>query len=399
MIKMRPKTTERLLFKTTLASIFFLMLGNALFAQTSWYQKGREADNNHLKVEYFTRSIQEEGKNKFVYYLRGWAYYDLARYERSIKDFNTSINQEKGQLDDSYNYTGIAWCHYRNLENEKGISFAEKAISSMPNNAEAWNVKGWCFISQDKNKEAITAFSKFISIKPDVALGYSNRSYAFSQTEQFQKTIDDCNKALAIEAGNTLVLERKAYAMFKLGQKDAAIDLVKEQIGFKTGDDPRSVSIVGNLFYRNEDYAEAISYHTNAIGIYNAKVREDKDYRKVFRDDIYDIYMNRGECYYAKKDYQRALADFKKATTINPMDYEAFFRIGQLQTFQENWFEGAKGYERAFELKPELTSGWVNLGYCYDNLEQTPSVPIRVASKTILMKVCSTTTEAMVTCS
>ena len=125
---------------------------------------------------------------------------------------------------------------------------------------------------------------------------------------------------------NYLVLERKAYAMLKLGDKEEAINLVKDRIEYKEGEDPKSVSMVGNLFYRNEDYPTAISYHTEAIRLYDAKVREDKGFPQGLPEDIYDIYLNRGESHYAQKDYQRALADLKKATTIKDGDYRAWER-------------------------------------------------------------------------
>ncbi len=347
-----------------------LALSGGLKAQTSWYQKGREASNNHEKVDYFTRSILEEGPNKFTYYLRAWAQYDLGRFEKSISDFNASLLQDEGELPETYSQTGIAWCHYRLGDHEISLKYANKAIQGMATNAEAWNVKGWCSISLDMFDEAISAFSKYISIKPDIPLGYSNRSYAYSRTGQYQRTIGDCDKVLSLDPDNYPILERKAYALLKLGKKEEAIDLVKDRIEFKKGEDPKSVSMVGNLFYRNEDYAAAIKYHTEAIRIYNDKVKEDKDYRKAFREDIYEIYLNRGESYYALKDYQRALADLKEATVIKVTDYRAWERIGQLQTFQENWSEGARAYERAFEIRPDLKDGWVNLGFCYDQLAQ-----------------------------
>ena len=43
----------------------------------------------------------------------------------------------------------------------------------MPNNAEAWNVKGWSSISIEQNNDAISAFTKYISLKPDISIGYS----------------------------------------------------------------------------------------------------------------------------------------------------------------------------------------------------------------------------------
>jgi tetratricopeptide (TPR) repeat protein len=174
---------------------------------------------------------------------------------------------------------------------------------------------------------------------------------------------------LAISPDDEYIVERKAVALLKLNRNQEGIALIREKINYKP-DDPRSLSNIGDVFYRNEDYKTAIEYHTQAMRLYDKKCKEDREYIRVFRDDIYNIYLARGHAYYALVDYQRALGDYKFATTLKPDDYRAWHEIGELQTFQKNWTEGAMAYEKAFGLKPDLQYGWVNLGFCYDNLNQ-----------------------------
>ena len=110
---MRPNTYLTTTLSFVLAVLALSLSGGSAMAQTSWYQKGREATNNHDKVEYFTRSLEQEGPNKFTYYLRAWALYDLTRFEKSIRDFNSALTEKDGNLADTYCHTGISWCHYR----------------------------------------------------------------------------------------------------------------------------------------------------------------------------------------------------------------------------------------------------------------------------------------------
>ncbi|HHG84123.1 MAG TPA: tetratricopeptide repeat protein [Bacteroidetes bacterium] len=337
-----------------------------LQAQSTWYDKGKATDNNNLKVEYFTRTLKEERKDRWVYYFRAWAYYGLGRYDKALRDFHAGENAE-GNLDDSFLHSGMAWVYYRQEKYTKGLEYADKSIKERDSNSEAWNAKGWLLINLKKPQAAVTAFSKYIALKPDLYLGYSNRSYAYVLIKDYSKVIDDCEKALEIDKGNEFLLERKAFALMKLGRNAEAMTLIKEKISFKP-DDPRSLSNIGALFYRNEDYKTAIGYHTRGMKLYELKIKDDREYMDIYRDDIYAIYMARGDCHYALKDYQRALADYKKATKIKPDDFRAWKEIGQLQTFQKNWSEGAKAYEKAFALNPTLKYGWVNLGFCYDNL-------------------------------
>jgi tetratricopeptide (TPR) repeat protein len=346
--------------------LLLLITAKSALAQVSWYDKGREADDNNRKVEYFTKALEEERKDNWVYYLRGWAYYGLGKFEKASRDWQAGLTA-KGTLDPSFLNSGIAWCYYRLEKYDLGLEFAEKAVVGRDNNAEGWNAKGWCQIMRDAPEDAVVSFTKYIALRPEESLGYSNRSYAYVLTKEYAKVIEDCDKALATDPKNEFLLERKAYTLIKMGKNQEGVDLIKTKIDYKPND-PLSLSNIGNLFYRNDDYLTAIDYHTRGMKLYDALMKDDREYMTKHRKDIYEIYMSRGNAYYALKDYQHALADYKHATTIIPNEYRAWEEIGQLQTFQKNWSEGAQAYEKAFALKPDLKFGWVNLGFCYDNL-------------------------------
>lgn len=355
-----------------LGAIIFCWLAFAsagkLHAQTTWYDKARAATDNNRKIEYFSKSLESERKDNWVYYFRGWAYYSLGRYEKASRDFKSGISSE-GTLDPTFLNASLAWCAYR-LENyESGLQYAELAIEQRKDNSEGWNVMGWCLIQLDRPAEAVQAFTQFINLQPKETSGYTSRSYAYLMLKSYEKVISDCESGLAINPENENLLERKAFTLIKMGRKAEGIELVRTKINYKP-DDPLSLSHLGDLFYRNEDYQLAIDYHTSGMKLYDAKMREDREFMNNHRIDIYEIYMARGNAYYAMKDNQRALGDYKHATSILPTDYRAWQEIGHLQTFQKNWFEGAQAYEKAFAIRPDLKTGWVNLGFCYDNLNQ-----------------------------
>lgn len=350
--------------------IFILCLAgtSSAWGQASWYDRGVEADDNNRKVEYFSKALELERQDNWVYYFRGWAYYGLERYEKAMRDFQTGLTV-KGTLDASFLNSSLAWCSYRMEKYDQGLEYAQKAVATRDDNTEGWNALGWCEVMLDKPADAVTAFTKFIALKPNAAMGYSNRSYAYALSKEYDKVIADCDKALSFDPKNEYLLERKAYSLIKMGKNQEGIDLIKSKIDYKP-DDPLSLSNIGNLFFRNEDYQTAIDYHTRGMKLYADLMKEDREYMDKHRKDIYEIYMSRGGAYYALKDYQRALGDYKHATTILPNEYRAWHEIGQLQTFQKNWSEGAQAYEKAFALRPDLKFGWVNLGFCYDNLKQ-----------------------------
>lgn len=357
---------KRLFWLTFVTAIS--LLPNLLRAQMSWYEQGKAATDNHRKVEFYTKALEVERKDSWVYYFRGWAYYGLGKYEKALRDFQTGETAE-GNLPKTFLYSAMGWTYYRLEKYDEGLKFADKALALRDDNSEAYSIRGWCLIMQNKPQDALPAFDKYITLEPNSAIGYSNRAYAHTLTGEYEKVLVDCDKAMAIAPDDEYIVERKAVALLKLGRNQEGINLIREKINYKP-DDPRSLSQIGDVFYRNEDYKTAIDYHTQAMRLYDKKCQEDREYIKIYRDDIYNIYLARGHAYYALNDYQRALADYKFSTTLKPDDYRAWHEIGELQTFQKNWSEGATAYERAFSLKPDLKYGWVNLGFCYDNMAQ-----------------------------
>ncbi len=337
-------------------------------AQVTWYDKAREADDNNRKVEYYTKALEEERKDNWVYFQRGWAYYTLGKFEKAGRDWQAGLTA-KGTLDASFLNSGLAWVNYRLEKYELGLEYAQKAVEGRDDNSEGWNAKGWCQVMLERNEDAIVSFSKYIALRPKESLGYSNRSFAYGLIKDYPKVIEDCDMALTMDPKNEFLLERKAYTLIKMGKNQEGVDLIKTKINYKPND-PLSLSNIGNLFFRNEDYLTAIEYHTRGMKLYESLMRDDREYMNTHRRDIYEIYMARGDAYNALKDYQHALGDYKHATTIIPTEYRAWQDIGELQTFQKNWSEGAQAYEKTFALKPDLKFGWVNLGYCYDNLMQ-----------------------------
>lgn len=72
--------------------------------------------------------------------------------------------------------------------------------------------------------------------------------------------------------------------------------------------------IEGNKFYANEEFSKAISKYTAIL------------YAKPY---IYIIYGNRAACYLKKKEFQSALSDGRRVTTLNPSWQKGQYRYAQ----------------------------------------------------------------------
>ncbi|MCB9231355.1 MAG: tetratricopeptide repeat protein [Bacteroidia bacterium] len=345
---------------------FLILTSVSSLSAQSFYDQGINATDNLQKVEFFTRALEKEKKDNWTYYRRGWAYYSLHNYSRALSDFKAALNAE-GNLDDSYTYTGIAWVYYDLRDYDLCEQNAKKSLELRADNYSAYNILGWAAAGNENYDKALENFTKYINLKPDSYIGYSDRSYIYLIKGDYNNVLKDCEKALSLEPGYDRIIERKALALLRLGREDEGIKLIKDKIDFKAND-PISMSEIGNLFYRAGDYRGAIEFHDRGIHIYETKIKEDPKFITIHKEDIYNIYMSRGDAYEALSELPHALQNYSRATQIDAKNYRAWIEIGETQTFQNNYREAVAAYERAFSLKPDLKDGWVNLGYCYDHL-------------------------------
>ena len=335
------------------------------FSQTN-YELGKAATDNNLKVDYFTKALNQEKKDNWTYYRRAWAYMGLKRYTLALQDFKMAEAAE-GSLDKAFIYSSYAWCWYDLGNNPKAREYAEKTLKTKADVGEAHNSLGWISIAEGKFAEAETHFSNYIAFDPENSRGYYDRSNARLKLGNYAGVLEDCDKGLQFDPENEGLLERKSLALMRTGREAEAIAMIGKSINYKP-DDPISLSRLGRMFYNSGDYRSAIEYDTRAIQLYEKKIETDPKFIETHKSDVYNIYMSRGDAYEMLEEYPHAHQNYRRASEIDPKDPRAWIETGELQTFQENFREAAQAYEKAFEIDPEYKEGWVNLGFCYSHL-------------------------------
>jgi tetratricopeptide (TPR) repeat protein len=121
------------------------------------WKDGRYSDPN-LAIEYADAALVKNPKYGRAYYTKGFAYYNLKKYELSIDNFS-------------------------------------KAIEIDPHIQESYNGRGWVYLEQKQYQNAINDFSKSIGIDNNYALPVNNRGYAYLQLNDLQKACIDLKRA------------------------------------------------------------------------------------------------------------------------------------------------------------------------------------------------------------
>lgn len=176
------KLTNSIRIYIALAIMLFLIVGNgyAQKLEQEAINKGLDYTNkgklNEAIVE-FSKAIEINSNNAFVYYHRGLAYH------------------KKGELD-------------------KAISDYDEAIEISPKDAEVYYNRGIAYYYKDYVDEAISDWSKAIEISPNSVAIYQKRAFAYFQKQEYDKSWDDVQRieALGYQVQATFLEDLKRFS-------------------------------------------------------------------------------------------------------------------------------------------------------------------------------------------
>ena len=176
-----------------------------------------------------------------------------------------------------------------------------------------------------------------------LAKNYYEQGQIFYERMEYDRSIDNYTQALEIEPNNRenyKIYFDRGQAYFKNRQYEKAIYDYTRALELTPTSENESKFIVlearGYAFLLNKQYKESIRDYTNALAL-----RPRHAYAKF-------IYNNRAWDYYNMQEYDKAIGDFTKAISLDAKFASAYYGRGQ------TWYQ--KGdFERAmFDAKEAL---------------------------------------------
>jgi len=275
-------------------------------------------------IKELTRAIDLNPSEPDNFHRRGWAYYELNKYEKAIEDITKAIDLKS---DNPYSYHLRGWANYKLKKYEKALKDTKKAIELNSNEPRFFDLIKAIEDATKVNKPECTYLEKI-------------KKYFFN--EDYEKTIRQCNEAINsnkeiadyyLYRGLSKQYSNKVYKNNSiLNDFNIAIDL--------DPDDPYIWSLRGSLKVQidyNGNYIEsAISDTSRAIEI-NSKIAE--------------FYYRSGHAKACNDQIEDALYDLNKAIELDPHNKEGFLNPCQ------NLIKNLKGHNESFK-----EDGW---GYVF----------------------------------
>jgi len=241
--------------------------------------------------------------------------------------------------------------HYELKAANEAFMYAEKAISSSPNNYYGYALRGLGWIEQKEYDKAIVDYSKSIDLKIDYAGAYNNRGLAWLNKREYDKAIADFNKAIQLKNDYETPYNNRGLAWNKKGEYDKAI-----------ADYYKSIELNNN---------NAESYYNRGI-TWSNKGEYDKaiaDYDKAIelKNDHAGAYNNRGNAWLNKKEYDKAIVDYDKSIALKDDDARAFNNRGVAWRYKEEYDKAISDCNKAIDLESDYADAYNNRGVVWHN--------------------------------
>jgi tetratricopeptide (TPR) repeat protein len=224
---------------------------------------------------------------------------DLSEAEnrRIIKKLGDLIDKEPGN-ELAYYYRGVAFIRLE--EYQAAINDMSKAIELNPEYLQAYNARGVLYVFIYEYNKALDDFNRAIKLDSGNIKTYLNRGIAKYFLRQYEESIKDCDYVLEREPNNEKVMSFKALVYYRLEKYQEAVDVVKKAA--EIDNNKEYYYMLGELFFKMEDYPEAFRCFNFAINLNN-------EYQPAFN--------SRGLIYQKWGEHDEAINDFTEAIRLS----------------------------------------------------------------------------------
>lgn len=215
------------------------------------------------------------------------------------------------------------------------IELLNKALTSGPNNLDAYYSRGEAFFSLQDYETAIQDFDRFLQLNPNNQVAYLYRGYIRAEKGNYQGAIADYDRAIQLDANLDIAYTNRGFAYSRLGNTQNAIADYDRAIQLN----PKSATAYYNrglVFGRDlGEYQKALADLTKSIEL------ASKDAR---------VYVDRGNVYGSMAEIQSAIDDYSQAISLNPQHSEAYYNRGLAYSQQNKPEEALEDLQRAATL-------------------------------------------------
>ena len=294
------------------------------------FLKARDKAPQYPRIDYFLARSQDK----------------LNKNEEAIENYNKAI-QKNPKEKKSFYYLGVL--HYRQGKYPEALDAFKKAAKIDPGFANANYSQGLCYDKLGQHSRAIDSYKAALSINPELYQGHFNLGISYKKANKLVSALNSFSEAEKINSNDPNLFYQRGELFNKQKKLISAETEYEKAIGLN----PKHYEARFNL--------ALIQSKTNR----EARAKETLNRLQEERPEDPAISYQLGIIAESEKEYELAIAEYKKAIEKNINYYKAYLNLGGIYSVLEQYEQAESTYQKAFELKPNSFAAPMNLGNLY----------------------------------
>lgn len=267
---------------------------------------------------------------------------------------------------------------------EAALKLLDGIMKAEPSNLEAFLLIQRVKLAQGKDDEAIAAYTKLVSAFPKAAQGRYLLGTAWLHKGDVQKAIGECERAVALDANHGEAVRLLAELHIRTGQPDLALALLKPLV-VKHPADVLAHVLIGAAYNARKDYTLAADAYRNLmtnmpgnpqgpylLGVTLRRLGRDDEAVAMFEDalrleprSMEALEQVASLLAVRQKKWEAAADRIRKQIEKVPDAAGHHYLLGNALMQQRDWEGAEKAFQKAIDLKPEITAAYLGLSYVY----------------------------------
>ncbi len=220
-------------------------------------------------------------------------------------------------------------------------------------------------------QQALAEYDRLLNIDSNYYQAWTNRGYALAGLKEYNEMLQSCTTATIIEPKAVYAWNCRGEALHNLRQYYEAIEAFDRAINL-SGFEPIFFMNKSESLLELQEYDESLFFLEEAINIFE-QIEAAEGKEKIAREFSVAL-SNRGRALIKKKQYEDAIASYKRALLYNPNYFPAQIGKGIALTTLRRYSEASQEF-RLILAQEQLTdrqkaATWFYLGKTLCNLSQ-----------------------------
>ncbi len=267
---------------------------------------------------------------------------------------------------------------------EVAVKILEGVLKVEPSNLEPFLLMQRVKLAQGKDDEAIAAYEKLVSAFPKAAQGRYLLGMAWLHKGDVQKAIREYRQAVALDADHRESVRLLAELYLRTGQPDLSLALLKPFVGRHPGEG-FAYLLIGASYGAKKDFDQAADAYRkfmkvipdNPQGPYRAglalrRLGRNAEAASLFEEalKVEPRFMEAleqvaGLSAARSKSWDAAVERIEQQIQRVPDSAGLHYLLGNVQLQKRDWDKAERAFQKAVELKPEITAAYVGLSQVY----------------------------------